>query len=173
MAITFDGVNKIISFNSSTTAVDGIEIYSRWKDWIKLSDNTKFLPAFSDSVGGEALGGGVTTGQYFFLQNGWKIKPFEENHRLLITGNIFPIPDTADVFQATDGNYNVVIEMRNSSLTQGFSGLGGSNEVKVVTLENKLRGTITRKALKGTLKTRVLVGQLQKHKLTGVLTGAR
>lgn len=126
MAITFDGPNKLIIL-SATTTLDAQEVYSRWKDWVTLSDNAKFEPAFSNSVGGNALGGGVNLGQYFFIQNGWQIRPQESAHTLTVTGNLFPIPDTASVYAPTLGDFNVQIIQSQSSLTQqletGTSGL--------------------------------------------------
>lgn len=119
MAFTFDGVNKLIICDAGTVAFSAGEVYSRWKDWIQSSaDNAKYETAFGSSVGGNSLGNNVNLGAYYFLQNGWKIRPQEANHTLEITGNLFPIPDTADLFQPTVGSFNVQIAVRTSSLTQ-------------------------------------------------------
>lgn len=118
MAFTFDGVNKLIVCEAGTVAFSTAEIYSRWKEWVQISDNAKFEAAFAPSVGGNNLGNNVTLGAYYFLQNGWRIRPQEANHVLNIEGNLFPIPDTAPLFTATLGSFNVQINMRTSSLTQ-------------------------------------------------------
>ncbi len=129
---TFDGPNKIISCALGTVSFSAAEIYSRWKDWLQEEpERAKFEPAFSNSLGGDSLGGGVLVGAYFFLQNGWKIRPQESDHQLIISGNLFPIPDTAALLTSTIGSYQVVVGMRTSSLTQqvisnGGSGSGGS-----------------------------------------------
>lgn len=121
MSFTFDGVNKLIIINNGVTSIGVGDMYSRWKDWVALSDNAKYEIAFGESVGGNNLGGGLTLGSYYFLQNGWVIRPQEANHVLEVTGNLFPIPDTAPLFTSTVGSYNVQIIMRNSSLTQGVA----------------------------------------------------
>ena len=116
---TFDGLNKIISCSLGTVQFSAGEVYSRWKDWLQ-DDPTrlKYLPAFNNSVGGESLGSGTLVGAYYFLQNGWKIRPQEADHQLSVSGNLFPIPDTAGLFEDTLGNFQVIVGMRTSSLTQ-------------------------------------------------------
>lgn len=123
---TFDGANKLIICDPGTVSFSAGEVYSRWKDWMTLEDNSKFEVAFANSVGGDPLGGGVSLGAYYFLTNGWRIRPQEADHELNITGNLFPIPDTASLFAPTVGTYRVQIGMRTSSLTQQvFTGGGG------------------------------------------------
>jgi len=127
---TFDGPNKIISCTLGTYSFSAAGIYSRWKDWVQDDPaRLRFDPAFASSVGGESLGGGVFVGGYFFLQNGWVIRPMEQDHQLIISGNLFPIPDNAALFTSTIGNFQVVVGMRTSSLTQQVvsnSGSGGT-----------------------------------------------
>lgn len=123
---TFDGVNKLIILDSGTTSFAVTDLYSRWKEWVILSDNAKFLPAFSSSLGGNALGGGAFLGQYYFIQNGWTVRPQEASHALTVTGNIFPIPESAETFTPTVGAFNVQIVQQVSSLTQQVSTSGTS-----------------------------------------------
>lgn len=118
MAYTFDGVNKLIILDAGTTSASVADIYSRWKDWFQESDNSKYETAFGNSVGGNPLGGGLQLGSYYFIQNGWRIRPQEASHTLELTGNLYPIPDTAAIFAPTVGSFNVSIIQRNSSLTQ-------------------------------------------------------
>ena len=115
---TFDGPNNVISVSTGVVQFSAGELYSRWKQWCADGDNTKYAAAFANSVGGESLGGGVYVGGYYFLQNGWLIRPQEADHQLLVSGNLFPIPDTASLFTNTLGSYQVVVGMRTSSLTQ-------------------------------------------------------
>jgi hypothetical protein len=76
------------------------EIYSRWSDWLLLSDNLKYLPAF-DSSGGASAGTGTTDIVYTFLAaNGWMICPqtTELAVRVVITGDIYPDVDGSPMF---------------------------------------------------------------------------
>ena len=123
---TFDGPNKVISINAGVVQFSSGEVYSRWKQWCADGDNAKYATAFANSVGGESLGGGVYVGGYYFLQNGWVIRPQEADHQLLVSGNLFPIPDTAALFTNTLGSYQVVVGMRTSSLTQQLVSSGGT-----------------------------------------------
>ena len=128
---SFNGVTKVISVSLGTVQFSASEVYSRWKDWLADDpERLKYLPAFSNSVGGESLGSGTLVGAYYFLQNGWKIKPQEADHQLSVSGNLFPIPDTAGLFEDTIGDFQVIVGMRASSLTQTVvtsSGGGSGN----------------------------------------------
>lgn len=118
MSYTFDGINKLIILDAGVTSFSVGDLYSRWKDWFALSDNSKYETAFGNSIGGDPLGGGIELGSYYFLQNGWLIRPQEADHTLEVTGNLYPIPDTAALFTETVGSFQVSIIQRNSSLTQ-------------------------------------------------------
>ena len=132
---TFAGGTKIVTVGSGVVQFSAAEIYSRWKQWCADGDNSKYATAFAGSVGGESLGGGVSVGGYFFLQNGWKIRPQEADHQLLITGNLYPVPASAAMFASTVGDYQVIVSMRTSSLTQSIvsGGGGGSSAAEVAT----------------------------------------
>ena len=69
---TFDGANRLIFVNPGITELDvQIDIYSDWKEWMRMYDNSKWLPAVS-AVGGDPIPGGKT-GTTFFLINGWRL----------------------------------------------------------------------------------------------------
>lgn len=110
MAINFDGPSKIISLSSGTTQVSVRELISRWSDWIIISDNAKYLPAF-DQVGGNDVDVSVGTKIpiYGFLLNGWKIRPYEGNHTLTVNDGILLVSGGGDPFVNTIGNYVVRI----------------------------------------------------------------
>ena len=84
MAITIDGATKRIILDSAS--VTAAEIWTAWVDW--HPDNTAWPLAFS-LVGGIPLGGGLFIPPYFFLLNGWRVRPMEASHNLTITGNLF------------------------------------------------------------------------------------
>lgn len=114
MAISFDGINKIISLSLGTHDISVKEIYSRWIDWVASSDNSKYLQAIR-FVGGDILPGSKELGITFFLLNGWKIRPAEENHVLNLNGNLYS-EDGSSPFIPVLGSYNVTVINSVSSL---------------------------------------------------------
>ena len=121
MAITIDGATKRILLDSaSVTAAD---IWSRWVDWHPT--NTEWPLAFT-LVGGIALGGGLFIPPYFFLLNGWRVRPMESNHNLTITGNLFvegggvPVVSTLGTYQV-NVNYTVPVQAQGIA-TSGSTG---------------------------------------------------
>lgn len=115
MGYQFDGPAKLIILTAGTTAVEVEELYSRWVDWVTLSDNSKYLPAIR-FVGGDAISATKNLGITFFLINGWRIRPDEANHTLRVAGNLYTDPSGFSPFVATVGAFNVMIEMTVSSL---------------------------------------------------------
>jgi hypothetical protein len=94
--VTFDGENRIIYVNEGVTFLDvKTDIYSNWKEWMSVrptqdQPNSKWLVAIS-AIGGEALSDVAYAGSTFFLENQWRIKPYEsaEGYVLTINGNIY------------------------------------------------------------------------------------
>lgn len=127
MAITLDpAAKRIILDSASVTAKD---IFRAWADWMLLSDNAKYLPAFS-ATGGDDLGGGLSIPPYYFLLNGWRVRPMEANHNLTITGNLFvegggvPVVSTLGTYQV-NVNYTVPVQAQGVA-TSGSSGPSAS-----------------------------------------------
>jgi len=116
--VTFDGVNKKIIVDDAITELDvQIDLYSDWKEWLKEEDNSKFLSAMR-TVGGDPTTGVKSVAPYFFLTNGWKIRPYEGNHTLTITGNLFvDEPETYgyNLIIPTLGSYTVTINLSTTS----------------------------------------------------------
>jgi hypothetical protein len=123
MPIAIDPANKRLVLDSASVTAQAI--YAAWADWVLLSDNAKYLPAFG-SAGGDALGGGLFIPAYYFLQNGWRVRPMESSHNLTITGNLFvdgggvPVVPTLGVFQV-NVNYTVPVQAQGIS-TSGSTG---------------------------------------------------
>jgi hypothetical protein len=121
MAITFDPANLRIILD--TTYVEAIDLYSRWKEWVQEADNAKWLPAFS-TVGGEPLGGGRFVSQYFFLLNGWRIRPQEADQTLVIAGNI-SVLGGGDPVVPTLGSFKVLVQYTVPVQAQAIATDGG------------------------------------------------
>lgn len=122
MAITFDAATSRIILDS--TSVTASEIWSRWVDWQGTSDNSKYPPAFTQ-VGGDDLGSGLFIPVYMFLQNGWRVRPMEANHTLIITGNLFVQGGGVPLVQ-TLGAYNVSAQYTVPVQAQGIATSGGA-----------------------------------------------
>jgi len=110
MAVSFDGVTKIIQLPSTGSYDTEIDLYSDWKEWVMLSDNAKFEPAF-DTTGGDDIGAGQEIAPYFFLRTdlGWKIRAPEQDGDVIIQGNLFPRVSGQSLFLPPIGSYTVLI----------------------------------------------------------------
>jgi hypothetical protein len=131
MAYTFDGSNKRINLSSGTTSISVRDIWSRWVDWLLLTDNSKYLPAFQN-VGGDDidLSAGTKIPIYVFLMNGWKIKPQEANHTLAVIDGILLVQGGGDPFVNTTGSYIVRINYQQPVQAISFSS-GGSGGLTI------------------------------------------
>jgi hypothetical protein len=112
---TFDGTNKIIKLANTGTITVKTEIYSAWKEWVRLSDNAKFQPAF-DTTGGDDIGGGQVTAPYFFVRNdlGWRVEAPDADGEVTLEGNLYPRDAATTLFTAATG-YDAFLRLETSS----------------------------------------------------------
>ena len=121
MAITLNGATRRIILDSAS--VSAAQIWSAWVDWHEA--NRQWPLAFQ-LVGGNALGGGLFIPPYFFLMNGWRVRPMEASHNLTITGNLFvdgggvPVVGTLGTYQV-NVNYTVPVQAQGIA-TSGSTG---------------------------------------------------
>ena len=121
MAITLDGSTKRILLDSAS--VSAAQIWSAWVDW---HESNQQWPLAFQLVGGNALGGGLFIPPYFFLLNGWRVRPMEASHNLLIEGNLFvdgggvPVVGTLGTYQV-NVNYTVPVQAQGIA-TSGSTG---------------------------------------------------
>lgn len=110
--VTFDPVSLLIIeiANGTDNEIDAIEIYSEWKAWLTSDPSRLGFPQAFVVDGGRSLPGGKTNAPYFFLQNGWRFRPAELDHRVRIVGNMFT-ESGAPINVPTLGNFNVVVEL--------------------------------------------------------------
>ena len=152
--VTFDGATKIIQVDPDITELDVQEVYSEWKRWVRAdSDNAKWLAAF-DVVGGDDLGGGLIAPIYFFLINGWTIRPDDTqgSHELSVSLNLYSRPSTNDRFTPVAG---VTISNKTSdSAIQNIDLLEFSSFQNQVTID-PIRGTAGTTFPQGTVENPV------------------
>ena len=121
MAITLNGATKRIILDSAS--VSAAQIWSAWVDWHETNQQ---WPLAFQLVGGNALGGGLFIPPYFFLLNGWRVRPMEASHNLTITGNLFvdgggvPVVSTLGTYQV-NVNYTVPVQAQGIA-TSGSTG---------------------------------------------------
>ena len=121
MAITLDGATKRFILDSAS--VSAAQIWSAWVDWHEANQQ---WPLAFQLVGGNALGGGLFIPPYFFLMNGWRVRPMEASHNLTITGNLFvdgggvPVVPTLGTYQV-NVNYTVPVQAQGIA-TSGSTG---------------------------------------------------
>lgn len=126
MPIAFDPVNRRIILDSAASSAAGL--WSAWVNWVALADNSKYPAAFRQ-VGGDDLGAGLLIPPYMFLLNGWRVRPMEANHALVITGNLFVEGGGSPVVN-TLGAFNVAIQLTVPVQAQAYAtgGVGPSAE---------------------------------------------
>ena len=121
MSISIDGSSKRIILDSAS--VSAAQIWSAWVDWHEANQQ---WPLAFQLVGGNALGGGLFIPPYFFLLNGWRVRPMEASHNLTITGNLFvdgggvPVVGTLGTYQV-NVNYTVPVQAQGIA-TSGSTG---------------------------------------------------
>ena len=116
---SFDGPTKTITAPAGTGPTSEFvvtrDIYAAWKRWMALSDNAKWAKALS-VVGGDPITDTQSLGSTFFLENGWRIRPDERDHKITLVGNLFTREPGESVFLPTLGGFTVNAETRVSSL---------------------------------------------------------
>lgn len=119
--VSFDGVNKIIHVHPEVTNFDiRQDLYTSWVDWIALYDHTKFLPAIR-VTGLDPIGGGVYTGDVYFLINGWKLSIDLQTAR--VTGVLFSDDyDTAYYTKDLVPQYPASVSSLVTTVSSGGSG---------------------------------------------------
>lgn len=77
MSYTFDTDNLHIVLSSGTTTLNVVDMYSRWKEWVVIGDNSKYLKAF-EAIGGDTIDptAGTYVPAYIYMINAvYSLKP--------------------------------------------------------------------------------------------------
>lgn len=124
--VNFNAADRIIEItlapdiNGFVTIDINRDIYSDGKeDWLSNSTLNKLRFPIS-VIGGDPITDSRKLGATFFINYGWKIKPYEADHTLIIVGNVYT-DDGSTPFIQTDGTYNVSIQREVSSIIDGVA----------------------------------------------------
>ena len=120
--VYFNHLTKTIEVTQAPTGSPGvveldvkIDIYSDGKeDWLADPTLNKFLFPVT-AIGGDPISATKALGSTFFLEYGWKIKPYEADHQLAVNGNLYS-RDGSNPYIVTTGSYNVQIINQVSNL---------------------------------------------------------
>ena len=121
--MVFDGANKRVILDS--TSVTASEIWSRYIDWLADDNQNARWGLAMTQVGGDELGSGLYIPIYIFLQNGWRVRPMESSHQLMITGNLF-VAEGGSPLVNTLGSYNVIAQYTVPVQAQAMATSGGT-----------------------------------------------
>ena len=116
MPVTIDGQTKTIQLDAETVTYTSEQIYSRWKEWVRRGDNSKWAAAFR-VVGGDDLGDSVAPRFYFVRNdNGWSVARPEADLEVEILGNlVFEDPNGVS-FSGPSGDFSPVIDVKLSNV---------------------------------------------------------
>jgi hypothetical protein len=124
--VTFDPINRLIivteppNIDGEITIDVNIDIYSDGKeDWLVDATLRKLKYPVS-VVGGESISPSRSVGSTFFLNYGWKIRPYEADHTLILIGNLYTDDGTSPLVP-TLGSFNVSIQREVSNVIDGVA----------------------------------------------------
>lgn len=87
MPVTFDGATRVateIDTGAAINEIDAVDIYFAWKEWAQ--DNLEVFPML-EPIGGQSLGS-TNLGLTFIALNGWRFRPADYAHKVVLVGNI-------------------------------------------------------------------------------------
>lgn len=84
------------------------QLYSEWKDSIRLTNNAQYDFAY-EPLGGQPTGGIKAIPKYVFQANAWKLRPYEADSQIAMTDGII-VPESGSPFVNTLGGFNVNVE---------------------------------------------------------------
>lgn len=141
--VVFDGPNKVIIVAEGVTSVDfRLDVYEAWKEWILDPNhvNSLYLEAIS-VTGGDPLPGNRKLGTTFFLENGWRMRTWEGDHEITLTGNVFT-REGDPVFVPTLNPWTITVNLNTSTLVETIEtgAILGTNTVTQVDDIHKIHG---------------------------------
>jgi len=86
--VIFDPLLKLVYVTEDVTDLDvQIDLYSDFKEWYKLDDNSKYADFGMRSIGGDPTIAGQKAGDIYFMTNGWRV--VYDPTKTAVTGVLF------------------------------------------------------------------------------------
>ena len=124
--VSFDGPSRTIHVHPEVLTLDvKTDIYSAWKEWVKLRDNAKFLPSIR-TIGGDPIGSGQYAGDMYFLINDWQIII---QHYVILTGVLFSDDNPSPFIILSGGGVTNKVSSLALAYQSGNVGVGTPEEV--------------------------------------------
>lgn len=123
--------SKVIQMDSSLDVWVVPEVYSEWKNLIRVSDNMQYDFAFR-IVGGDEIDDPKYIPKYTYLINGWKGLPASADYTLNVTDGILLVDGGGDPFDdATGYTVRINYEQPVQAITVATGGGGGPTPEEV------------------------------------------
>lgn len=145
------------------------ELYSEWKRWVQVGDNSKYPEAFR-TIGGDPIGSGQSIGFYLFMRNdlGWRgVPPNVDGVTVRIDGSFFGESSSLPIMEKIPGNTTTLV-INHSALVTGIE-VGGTDAAGVA---DAVWGhtTATDLVSKLTLVSKIIRNKTITDPSTGVMT---
>ena len=138
MPYQFDGSTKTITIlGSGEVEITANDIYSRWVDWVQSGLGAGFDEVIK-TIGGESIGGGLTSGVYVFLGLGWSLVVPSSITTLIVEGNVARDPDDTSGAPLYINQGAAMIIREVSVVALGYSTMGGGGGLTVAQLRSAL-----------------------------------
>ncbi len=87
--MVYDGPTRTIWIDAGVNYVSvKDDVYAGWKEWVMLSDNSKYVQAF-ETEGGKPISDTEKLGDTYLMINDWVIRQTDATDPVVIDGNIY------------------------------------------------------------------------------------
>ena len=158
MLLNIDPATRIIE--ASVVPIDGSVVLDVQRDFYSECKRLWFSNATLNrlrfpffSIGGNSLTPTRKLGGYFFLRNdlGWRLKPFENDHQLILDENLFGNDTSLPVIRPTDGSFTVDIVRTVSPLTVESISFEQQDRTRLARVEKIIANKMVTDPTSGTL----------------------
>jgi hypothetical protein len=148
--LDFYGANTTIVIKSGITDLDAkIDLYSDWKEWATANSYNAAFPKAISAIGGDPITGTQSVGVTYFLENGWRIQPWEGNTFITVSGNLYTRETGQSPYLQPIGQYRVVIETNRSNLVDQISTGSGVLPSDIISIADRAANSVWSQDISG------------------------